>query len=943
MVSLSSSRSFFILIGVLFHLFYLWSIFDIYFISPLVHVDTPISSKPFPTEKSPAKRLFLLVGDGLRADTTFELLEHPKTKKTEYLAPFIRSMALNNGTWGISNTRMPTESRPGHVAMIAGFYEDVSAVTKGWKENPVDFDSCFNRSKHTFSFGSPDILPMFKDGAVEGRVDAWMYGHEFEDFSSSSIELDAYSFNHFYQLLDNTTTDARLDALVREDGNIFFLHLLGCDTAGHSKRPYSSEYYDNVRYIDEQISMLVPKVHEFFGDEETAFVFTADHGMSAFGSHGDGHPNNTRTPLVAWGAGVSLPKQTTEDISDEYTKYWDMGNVTRNDVNQADITSLMSYLLGHDYPVNSVGELPLAFIDTTHTNKMFSLLNNAKSILEQYKIKEKEVISHQFVYKSYGPFAVKTPENYLDNIEFLIKNGQVSEQFIVSEIETLMKYTLEGLYYLTTYNWVLIRSIVTLGFIGWITYSFMVFVKSFILTDIDIKTKVSNNFFLLAFFVALGCVLNYVLYYQNSPFNFYMYLLFPLYFWYQILNNFNTLKKGTYEFFFKTSTQNKLRDSKAVIFILLQVIGVFECIVYGFFERYIFTIVFVLLSFYPLSLGIPLQKNIKMHFGWAFTCFALSTFTTFDAVKIESLMQINIATLFTIAAALYALTTEEIKTLLNKDRYTKNLVIMQIFLIGAILYVTNMSASSLQQNLGLPKHAQVGGWCLFLVSLFVMPIAHIRSHQTTLNNANVRMLIIFITFAPTFVILSISFEMFFYFFFSLFLLQWLEIETKVKRTIKINNMQTLRVCVIGFFLLQIAFFGTGNVASISSFSLDSVYRLIPIFDPFAMGALLIIKLIIPYVILSASLGLINLKLHMKPYTISSLVISISDILPLNFFYLLKTEGSWLDIGITISNYCLAILSSLFMIILEIISHIVLAGVTVQTTAAIPQRVKKKNI
>lgn len=67
------------------------------------------------------------VADGLRADKFFEL-----DAEGNHRAPFLRGIIERQGRWGVSHARPPTESRPGHVSIIAGFYEDPSAVTKGW-------------------------------------------------------------------------------------------------------------------------------------------------------------------------------------------------------------------------------------------------------------------------------------------------------------------------------------------------------------------------------------------------------------------------------------------------------------------------------------------------------------------------------------------------------------------------------------------------------------------------------------------------------------------------------------------------------------------------------------------------------------------------------------------------------------------------------------------
>jgi len=135
-----------IVLGLVFHVVYVITIVDVYFRSPLVQGMAPTPTYDEHTQHQvPARRLVLIVADGLRADTLYERFELDAKRsfnatasdwerRAELVARdrwFLRDVARDVGQWGVSHSRVPTESRPGHVAMIAGFYEDVSAVTKG--------------------------------------------------------------------------------------------------------------------------------------------------------------------------------------------------------------------------------------------------------------------------------------------------------------------------------------------------------------------------------------------------------------------------------------------------------------------------------------------------------------------------------------------------------------------------------------------------------------------------------------------------------------------------------------------------------------------------------------------------------------------------------------------------------------------------------------------
>jgi phosphatidylinositol glycan class N len=136
-----------------------------------------------------------------------------------------------------------------------------------------------------------------------------------------------------------------------------------------------------------------------------------------------------------------------------------------------------------------------------------------------------------------------------------------------------------------------------------------------------------------------------------------------------------------------------------------------------------------------------------------------------------------------------------------------------------------------------------------------------------------------------------------------------------------------RISLFSLFLLQSAFFSTGNIASISSFSLDAVYRLIPVFDPWSQGLLLILKILAPFAILSANLGILNRRLGVAPSALFMIVMAIGDVMTISFFWTVRDEGSWLDIGTSISHFCIASGLCVFVSGLEAVSEVFVNGVS----------------
>ncbi|XP_012932695.1 GPI ethanolamine phosphate transferase 1 isoform X2 [Heterocephalus glaber] len=871
----------FFTLGLIVHFVFFASIFDIYFTSPLVHGMTP-QFTPLPP---PARRLVLFVADGLRADTLYELDENGNSR-----APFIRNIIMHEGSWGISHTHVPTESRPGHVALIAGFYEDVSAVAKGWKENPVEFDSLFNESKYTWSWGSPDILPMFAKGASGDHVYTQSYDAQREDFGAhDATKLDTWVFDNVKEFFHAARNNQSLFAKINEEKIVFFLHLLGIDTNGHAHRPSSRDYKDNIKIVDNRVKEIVSMFKHFYGnDEKTTFIFTSDHGMTDWGSHGAGHPSETLTPLVTWGAGIKYPqKVSAQQFADEFLKEWGLEKWKRRDVNQADIAPLMASLIGVPFPLNSVGTLPVDYLNNTDLFKAESMFTNAVQILEQFKVKmiQKKETTFPFLFTPFKLLSDSKQMNILRKARSYIKQGEFDEA--ISLCKELIHLALKGLSYYHTYDRLFLGTSVVIGFVGWTTYASLLIIKSHSNLTRRVSKEVKKPSRLLpCIFVATSILVVFFLLIQACPWTYYVYCLLPVPIWYAVLREFQVIQD-------LVASLLTFPLSCFICYLLVFILGI-EVLVLSFFYRCMLTAGLTAFAIWPFLTQLWIQAKITS-LSWTFFCLLLAVFPLMPVVgRVPDISLVMGAGLLVLLLSLFVMTSlMKRKTSFGKEELLVHLLQMMNTVLS--MYIVYSTHSSLLKKQGLPLTNQILSWATLASSLVVPLLSSPVLFQ--------RLFSILLSLMSTYLLLSTGYEAFFPLVLSCLMFIWIYMEQETLQQSGVSSKQKLtsihfsyntditqfrqlylddirRAFFLVFFLVT-AFFGTGNIASINSFDLASVYCFLTVFSPFMMGALMMWKILIPFVLVMCAFEAVQLTSKLSSKSLFLIVLIISDIMALH--------------------------------------------------------------
>jgi phosphatidylinositol glycan class N len=252
----------------------------------------------------------------------------------------------------------------------------------------------------------------------------------------------------------------------------------------------------------------------------------------------------------------------------------------------------------------------------------------------------------------------------------------------------------------------------------------------------------------------------------------------------------------------------------------------------------------------------------------------------------------------------------------ERTRLQKLLFYLQLSMIALSTWIVQSTDASLAAKTGLPLLNQYLSIFITIVSV-LLPLLSSNSHKIRLQS-------LFLGLASPLILLSVAYEVLFFASLDMFIYLWMKHEIKRREPNRQNEQlltgQDFATAMFYIFLFNVGFFGTGNLATIASFELGSVYRFVTVFAPFVMTGLLLFKIITPLLGVTAAFGMLLRVTNTPQYGAFFIVLALYNVMTINFFFLVQTVGSWMDIGNSISRFAIGNAMIIVLLILFGISQ-----------------------
>jgi hypothetical protein len=252
-----------------------------------------------------ARRVFLVIVDGLRYDQSYQL-------------PFLDELR-RKGVDLEAQSHYPSWSRPNYVSILTGVPPIASGVRTNFHYTPVLLDSLMDRARaaglRCATVTDHAVLPsLFLRPVGEANGKVTIAPEEQEDFDIDVMQADPESKTARRApgaMYRTPFHDARYvpwpggfveagAAIVEGDDELVVLLISTVDIAGHAHGADSDEYLEATQIADRALARVLSKVDL----SQDTIIVTADHGHTDRGGHGGTEPEVLTVPLILAGAGI---------------------------------------------------------------------------------------------------------------------------------------------------------------------------------------------------------------------------------------------------------------------------------------------------------------------------------------------------------------------------------------------------------------------------------------------------------------------------------------------------------------------------------------------------------------------------------------------------------------------------------------------------------------